>query len=67
MAKERIIDPRACKKLAETRRCILELHRIIQHFEREFGYVPDKARLMFNEYNSRQEKMLFEEFRNEYR
>ncbi len=58
--------PEELTQLRQTRKYMLELHKIIKHFEKKFHYVPDEAFLLFNEYNMKQEKMLFEKFKEEF-
>ena len=66
IAKNHFRDPGDCTELAETRSYLAELNKIIQHFERKFDYIPSSAQLLFNEYNSKQEQMLFEAYKKKY-
>ncbi len=66
IAKNHFRDPEDCTELAETRSYLAELNKIIQHFERKFDYIPSSAQLLFNEYNSKQEQMLFEAYKKKY-
>ncbi len=66
LAKNKFLDPKNCTKLNQTRSYIFELSKIIQYFESKFQYVPSSARLLFTEYNTKQENMLFEKYKEEY-
>jgi hypothetical protein len=65
-AKSSLISPRKCKKLEQTRHNIYELHKKISELNEKFHYVPDDARLLFNEYESIQDRMIFENYRKNY-
>jgi len=65
-AKTTLVSPRKCKKLEQTRYNIFELHKKINEFRDKFNYVPDDARLLFNEYQVIQDRMVFENFRKYY-
>lgn len=66
IAKEKFLPPGNITELSQTRFCIFELHKLIAQFEKKFNYVPSSARLLFNEYNDLQEKMLYDKFKEEY-
>lgn len=66
ITKNKFLSPQSCTQLNQTRTYIFELNKIIKHFENKFNYIPSSAQLLFNEYNSRQEKMLFEKYKEEY-
>lgn len=66
LSKVKFMNPKECTQLRQTRAYIFELNKIIKHFEKKFNYVPSSAQLLFNEYNMKQEKMLFEEFKSNY-
>ncbi len=66
LTKNKFLSPHSCTQLNQTRAYIFELAKIINHFERKFDYVPSSARLLFNEYNNKQEKMLFKKFQEAY-
>lgn len=66
-AKSTLISPRKCRKLEQTRHNIFELHKKIRELTDKFNYVPDDARLLFNEYQVIQDRMIFENFRRDYR
>jgi hypothetical protein len=66
LAKEKFLNPSRCTQLNQTRAYIFELNKIIKHFEQKFNYIPPSAQLLFNEYNNRQEKMLFDDYMKEY-
>lgn len=66
LTKNRFLSPENCTQLHHTRECIFELLEIIKHFESKFSYVPSSAQLLFDAYNTKQEKMLFEEYRKVY-
>lgn len=66
LAKEKFLSPSHCTQLNQTRAYIFELNKIIRHFEQKFNYIPPSAQLLINEYNNRQEKMLFEDYLKEY-
>lgn len=66
LAKNKFLSPEACTQLNQTRAYIFELNRIIMHFEKKFDYVPSSAQLLFNEYNMKQEKMLYQKYREKY-
>lgn len=66
LTKNKFLSPNSCTQLQQTRAYIFELNKIMRHFERKFDYVPSSAQLLFNEYNSRQERMLFENYLEEY-
>jgi hypothetical protein len=65
-AKSNLVSPRKCKKLEQTRHNIFELHKKIREFNDKFNYVPDDARLLFNEYELIQNRMLFENYQKNY-
>ena len=66
ITKNKFPSPQDCTQLNQTRTYIYELNRIIHHFEKKFNYIPNSAQLLFNEYNTRQEKMLFEKYKNDF-
>jgi len=66
LTKDKFLSPDQCTELNQTRAYIFELNKIIKHFEKKFDYVPPAAQLLFNEYNMKQERMLFEDYMNEY-
>ncbi|NJN26776.1 MAG: hypothetical protein HC819_12785 [Cyclobacteriaceae bacterium] len=66
IAKNRFIDPQSCTQLRQTREYMSELHEIIKHFEQKFQYIPSSAQELFNEYHTRQERMLFEQYKKDY-
>jgi len=66
LTKNRFLSPSNCTQLKQTRAYIFELNKIIRHFENKFDYVPTSAQLLFNEYNSKQEHMLFEKYKKEF-
>ena len=66
ITKNKFLSPRNCTQLNQTRSYIFELNKIIRHFEKKFDYVPSSAQMLFNEYNVRQERMLYEKYREEY-
>jgi hypothetical protein len=66
LTKDKFLSPDQCTELNQTRAYIFELNKIIKHFEKKFDYIPPAAQLLFNEYNLKQERMLFEDYMNEY-
>ncbi len=66
LAKNKFLNPQNCNQLNQTRTYLFELSKIIQYFEQKFNYVPSSARLLFTEYNTKQESMLFEKYKEEY-
>lgn len=66
ITKNKFLSPQECTQLNQTRAYIFELSRIIHHFEKKFNYIPSSAQLLFNEYNTKQEKMLFEKYKKEF-
>jgi len=66
IAREKFLPPGSITKLSQTRFYIFELNKLISHFEKKFSYVPSSARLLFNEYNNLQEKMLYDKFKEKY-
>lgn len=66
LTKDKFLSPARCTQLNQTRAYIFELNKIIKHFEKKFNYIPPSAQMLFNEYNVRQEKMLFENYLKEY-
>ena len=66
LAKNKFLSPDNCTQLRQTRAYIFELNKIIRHFEQKFNYIPSSAQLLFNEYNTKQERMLFEKYKEEY-
>jgi hypothetical protein len=66
LAKDKFLSPARCTQLNQTRAYIFELNKIIRHFEKKFNYIPTSAQMLFNEYNVKQEKMLFENYLKEY-
>ena len=65
-AKSMLVSPRKCKKLEQTRHNIFELHKKIRELSDRFNYVPDDARLLFNEYQVIQDRMIFENYQKNY-
>lgn len=66
LTKNKFLSPEACTQLNQTRAYIFELNRIIKHFQQKFDYVPSSAQLLVNEYNMKQEKMLYDLYKEEY-
>lgn len=66
ITRDKFLNPKSCTQLHQTRAYIFELNKIIQHFESKFNYVPNSAQLLFNEYNTKQESMLFQKYKEEY-
>ena len=66
LTKNKFLSPRSCTQLNQTRAYLSELNEIIKHFEQKFNYVPSSAQLLFNEYNVKQEKMLYEKYKEEF-
>lgn len=66
LTKNKFLSPQSCTKLNQTREYIFELNSIIKHFENKFNYVPPSAQLLFNEYNDKQERILFEKYLEEF-
>ena len=66
LTKNKFLSPDSCTQLGQTRTYIYELNKIIRHFEQKFDYIPSSAQLLFNEYNSKQERMLFEKYKEKY-
>ncbi len=66
LIKDKFVSPERCTELNQTRAYLFELARIIRHFEAKFHYVPPSAQLLLNEYNMKQEKMLFRDYLKEY-
>ena len=66
LTKDKFLSPDRCTKLNQTRAYIFELNKIIRHFENKFDHVPPSAQLLFNEYNMKQEKMLFEKYKDDF-
>ena len=66
MSKDKFPNPSNCTHLHQTRNYIGELNRIIKHFERKFEYVPSSAQVLFHEFNSKQESMLYEKYKQKY-
>ena len=66
LAKNKFRSPDSCTHLNQTREYIFELNAIIRHFENKFNYVPSSAQLLFNAYNVKQERMLFEKYKEDY-
>jgi hypothetical protein len=67
LTKDKFVSPNECTQLNQTRAYIFELNKIIKHFEKKFDYIPPSAQLLFNEYNMRQESMLFDDYKKEYK
>ena len=66
ITKDRFPKPDNCTHLYQTRNYIYELNRIIKHFEKKFDYVPSAAQMLFYKFNSKQERMLFERYKEDY-
>ena len=66
LTKNKFVSPADCTHLYQTRSYIFELNRIIKHFESKFNYIPSAAQLLFNEYNTKQERILFEKYKSDY-
>ena len=66
IAKNKFLSPQNCTQLNQTRGYIFELTKIIKHFEKKFNHIPDSAQLLFNEYDTKQEKMLFDKYKEKY-
>ena len=61
-----LISPGKCRELDQTRHNIYVLHNKINELNTRFNYVPDHARLLFNEYHVIQERMIFENYKKDY-
>ncbi|MCK5102409.1 MAG: hypothetical protein KAI99_12850 [Cyclobacteriaceae bacterium] len=66
LTKNKFPNPQSCTRLSQTRICIFELNEIIKHFEKKFNYVPTSAQLLFYNYNNKQERLLFEKYKEEF-
>lgn len=66
LTRDKFIHPDQCTELNQTRAYLFELVGIIKHFEAKFNYVPPAAQLLLNEYNQKQERMLFKDYLKEY-
>jgi hypothetical protein len=66
LIKNKFLSPNSCTQLDQTRAYINELNQIIRHFETKFNSIPSSAQILFNEYNMKQEKMLYEKYKEEY-
>jgi hypothetical protein len=66
IVKDKFISPSRCTQLHQTRAYIFELNKIIKDYEQRFDYVPPAAQVLFNDYNMRQEKMLYDDYLREY-
>ncbi len=66
LTRDKFHSPQGCTQLYQTRAYIFELHKIIKQFEINFNYVPTAARLLFYQYNIKQEMMLFEKYKDEF-
>ena len=66
LAKDKFMNPERCTQLRQTRGYIFELNKMIKHFEKKFNYVPPSAQLLFNDYNTKQESMLFRNYNEEF-
>jgi hypothetical protein len=64
--KHNLLKPEKCKRIDQTNYCIRQMHTMIHEFKRKFNYVPASARLMFNEYQNIQDRMVYENFRQSY-
>jgi len=64
--KDHLLKPGKCKKIDEATYCIQQVHLKIQEFKHKFNYVPVSAQLMFNKYQSIQDRMVYENFRHTY-
>lgn len=67
LTKDKFVSPDECTQLNQTRAYIFELNKIIRHFEKKFKYIPPSAQLLFNEYNMKQESILFDDYKKEYK
>lgn len=65
-ARKNLLNPRKINQLEQTRYFINELHTLINDFKNRFNYVPADAHLLFNEYQSIQDRMVYENFRQTY-
>ena len=66
LARTKFLNPHSCKTLAHTRTNIFELAKIIQHFKRKHNCIPESAFLLFYKYNTKQEALLFDEYKEKY-
>ena len=66
LTKNKFLSPEDCTQLNQTRAYIFELNKIIRHFQQKFDYIPPSAQLLFNEYNLKQEKMLYDKYKEDY-
>lgn len=58
--------PRNCKNLDQIRFYIDEVSQKVNEFKERFNYVPDSAYSLLAQYNSIQNSILFNEFKNTY-
>ncbi len=58
--------PKKCRDLSQTRFYVQELCRKIEEFKWRFNYVPGTAYTLLAQYNSLQDKMIFQDFKNTY-
>lgn len=66
LSKDKFPSPANCDHLYQTRNYIFELNRIIKHFENKFDYIPSSAQVLFHEFNSKQESMLYDKYKEKY-
>ena len=60
------VRPSDCRNLDQIRFYIRELCLKIEEYRRRFGYVPNTAYSLLSQYNSRQNSILYRDFRSSY-
>lgn len=60
------VRPSECRNLDQVRSYIRELCVRIEEYKERFNYVPNTAYSLLSQYNSRQNSMLYQDFRSSY-
>ena len=60
------VKPAECRNLEQIRYYIRELCIKIEEYKKRFNYVPNTAYALLSQYNSRQNSMLYRDFRRNY-
>ena len=64
--KRHLLKPRNCRNIDQTKFYTYELHKKIKELRLIYGYVPDRAHLMFTEYQNVHDRMVFKNFQAAY-
>jgi len=59
--KSRLIQPGQCKSATQLRKCMEELHYLINDIKKKYKFVPKGASVLFEKYNNMHEKLIYQQ------